>query len=142
MSNRGKNEGMRVLDDFVCEAIGGPDVPRAEEPASRSHVMNVASLDPHEVEEDRQRQVRELSADSGEKWLVEYGPGSFGCHELLDRTAMVADILEEHILTHPACVARSAWYLLAEQAAVALRELYQQVGAEHLMAEKPNREGS
>jgi hypothetical protein len=31
MSNTGKNEGFRVLDDFVCEAVHGPDVPRADE---------------------------------------------------------------------------------------------------------------
>ena len=31
MSNNGKNEGFRVLDDFVCEAMHGPDVPRADE---------------------------------------------------------------------------------------------------------------
>ena len=39
---------------------------------------------------------------------------------------------ERHLLSHPACVANPAWYFLAEQAAAALRELYQQVGAQHL----------
>jgi hypothetical protein len=94
--------------------------------------MNLESLNPHEVEQDRQRQERELAAESGEDWVEEYQPGSAGCHELLDRTALIADLLERHILAHPACIARSEWYLLAEQAAAALRELYQQVGAEHL----------
>jgi hypothetical protein len=32
-------------------------------------------------------------------------------------------------------VANPEWYLLAEQAAAALRELYQRIGAEHLEAE-------
>jgi len=31
MSNSGKNEGFRVLEDFVCEAVQSPDVPRADE---------------------------------------------------------------------------------------------------------------
>jgi hypothetical protein len=97
--------------------------------------MSVPSLDPREVELDRQRQVDELAATSGEGWAEGYRPGSAGCHELLDRTALFADMLQRHLLAHPACLARPAWYLLAEQAAAALCELYQQVGAEHLAAE-------
>jgi hypothetical protein len=76
--------------------------------------------------------VQQLAAESGQEWEEAYLPGSAGCHELLDRTALVADLLERHILAHPACVARSEWYSLAEQASAALRALYQQVGAEHL----------
>jgi hypothetical protein len=102
--------------------------------------MNVESPSPAEVEQDRQRHARELSAESGGKWVEDYRPGSAGCHELLDRAALVADMLERHILAHPACVARPDWYLLAEQAAAALRALYQQVGAEHLTVEDPGPE--
>ena len=61
------------------------------------------------------------------------------CHELLDRTALLSDLLERHLLGHPACVANPGWYRLAEQAAAALRELYQQVGAEHLAGDTPDR---
>jgi hypothetical protein len=103
--------------------------------------MSVDSLSPCEVEQDRQRQARELSAESGQRWEEEYRPGSAGCHELLDRAALVADMLERHVLVHPACIARPEWYLLAEQAAAALRELYQQVGAEHLAHEDPGTDG-
>jgi len=60
------------------------------------------------------------------------GPGSFGCHELLDRTAMLGDSVEEYILDHPSCVQNPEWYALADQAVTALRELYQRIGAEHL----------
>ncbi len=94
--------------------------------------MNVENLSPQNVEQDRQKQARELAADSGEDWAKEYQPGSAGCHELLDRTALLTDMLERHLRSHPACIARPEWYLLAEQAAAALRELYQQIGAEHL----------
>ena len=95
--------------------------------------MNPMNLS--EVEQDRQQQASELAADSGEDWADGYRPGTFGCHELLDRTAVLVDMLEQHVQTHPACVANAEWFLLAEQAATALRELYQQVGAEHLTAE-------
>ncbi len=88
-----------------------------------------------EIEKERQRQAAELTADCGGAWADEYRPGTPGCHELLDRTALLSDMLERHLLTHPACVANPAWFQLAEQAAAALRELYQQVGDEHLAAE-------
>jgi hypothetical protein len=94
--------------------------------------MSVEILNACEVEQDRQRQVAELAAESGPDWVDGYQPGSAGCHELLDRTALLADMLERHVLEHPACVARAEWYRLAEQAAAALHELYQQIGAEHL----------
>ncbi len=102
--------------------------------------MNVESLSPEEIEQDRQKQAGELAADSGEDWAKEYQPGSAGCHELLDRTALLTDMLERHLLSHPACIARREWYLLAEQATAALRELYQQIGAEHLAADASDRQ--
>jgi len=100
--------------------------------------MNIESLSPSEVERDRQRLAQELAAESGEDWAEGYRPGSAGCHELLDRTALLTDMLERYLLAHPACVARPEWYLLTEQAAAALRELYQRVGAEHLTVDQPN----
>src|SRR5262245_55083646 len=63
-------------------------------------------------------------------------PGSFGCHELLDRVLLVGDLAEGQILDHPSCVLNEEWYRLALQAVEALRELYQRVGAEHLASEK------
>jgi hypothetical protein len=102
--------------------------------------MNLETLNTDKVEQDRQRQARELAVESGEQWVEEYQPGSAGCHELLDRAALMGDMLERHILAHPACVARSEWYRLAEQAAAALRELYQRVGAEHLARENAHAE--
>ena len=100
--------------------------------------MSVPSLNDREVEQDRQKQIHELAAESGAGWAECYRPGSAGCHELLDRTALLADMLERHVVAHPACVASPEWYRLAQQAAAALHELYQQVGAEHLAAPEPN----
>ena len=95
------------------------------------------NVHPDEVEQDRLNQASELATDSGPGWADGYRPGSFGCHELLDRTALLTDLLERQILAHPACVANAEWYALAEQAAAALNELYQRVGAEHLASEGP-----
>src|SRR5262245_15142516 len=98
--------------------------------------MTVPSVSTPEVEQDRLRQAGELAAESGEGWADGYRPGSPGCHELLDRASLLSDMLERHLLGHPACLANPQWYALAEQAAAALRELYQHVGAEHLGAER------
>ena len=97
--------------------------------------MNDATIAEIDVEQDRQRLIAEMVADSGSDWVREFLPGSAGCHELLDRAAMFADMIEKHLASHPACLANAEWYQLAEQAAAALRELYQRVGAEHLAAE-------
>lgn len=94
--------------------------------------MGKQSIKVFDREQERQRLAEDLSADQGPDWVEQYKPGAFGCHELLDRTALVADLVEQYILTHPACVQNKDWYALAEQAVVTLRELYQQIGAEHL----------
>ena len=84
------------------------------------------------IEQGRQAQITTLVADYGDDWANGYLPGTNGCHELLDRTSIIGDMLESHILEHPACIANPEWYQLAEQATTLLRELYQRVGAEHL----------
>jgi hypothetical protein len=96
--------------------------------------MTFPQLHPDELERDRLREAEELAAD-GPGWADGYRPGTFGCHELLDRTALLAELLERQLMTHPACVANAEWYRLAGQAAAALHELYQRVGAAHLSEE-------
>jgi len=83
-------------------------------------------------EEERQQLIEELVADQGSDWAEQHKPGSFGCHELLDRTALVVDILERYLLRHPACAQNKEWFELAEQAASALHALYQRIGEAHL----------
>lgn len=87
------------------------------------------ALDP---EHERQQLIEEMTAEYGSDWLEQYKPGSFGCHELLDRTSLVADTVEQYVLSHPACAQNPDWYALAEKAVTALRELYQRVGETHL----------
>jgi len=94
--------------------------------------MSARTAKARDTEHERQQRAAELSAEHGPTWLEQYKPGSFGCHELLDRTSLLADTVEQYVLAHPGCVQNRQWYALAEQAVAALRELYQRIGAEHL----------
>jgi len=82
-------------------------------------------------ERERRRRVAELAENNGSDWMAAFAPGSFGCHELLDRTNLVGDLLEEQVLNHPACVANPEWYAHAATAVTILRDLYQHIGASH-----------
>jgi hypothetical protein len=99
--------------------------------------MNLIDNSTIETEQDRQRLIRELVDDHGPQWADEFKPGSFGCHELLDRTSMLVDLVEREIASHPACVMNPGWYQLAQQAVGLLAELYQRVGAAHAETESP-----
>jgi hypothetical protein len=85
-----------------------------------------------ETENERQKLIDEMAAENGPEWEAQYQPGSLGCHELLDRTCLLADQIETTILSHPSCLRNPEWYALASRAVENLRELYQRVGAEHL----------
>ncbi len=98
--------------------------------------MSASVFEPQEIEQDRQRRAREMAADQGEGWAQGRRPGSVSCHELLDRAALLAGLVDRYLLSYPACVASPERYRLAEQAARALSELDQRVGAQHLSAEE------
>ena len=85
-----------------------------------------------DLKDERRRLIEEMVAEHGPEWSKPYQPGTFGCHELLDRTSVVADMVERDILSHPACVQNQGWFALAEKAVSALQELYQQIGKAHL----------
>jgi hypothetical protein len=97
--------------------------------------MNTPTAKVADAERDRLEIIQEMVADRGPHWVDGYKPGSLGCHELLDRTAMLADMVEQFVLAHPSCALKAEWYALAEQATACLRDLYQRVGAEHLNSE-------
>ena len=94
--------------------------------------MGKPALTAPDTEHERQQLLDALVADHGPRWAEQYEAGSFGCHELLDLTALAADIVERYVRTHPACVQNREWFALAEQAVAALQELYQRIGATHL----------
>ena len=87
------------------------------------------ALDP---EQERQQLMEEMATEYGVDWIERYKSGSFGCHELLDRTSVVADTVERYVLSHPACVQNQDWFALAEKAVATLWELYQRIGEAHL----------
>ena len=96
--------------------------------------MSTANLS-SEVEQVREKLAADFAAEEGKDWAEPFRPGTFGCHELLDRTAMFAQLVEVQIQSHPACVANTEWFATAERAVAALNHLYQQIGAEHMQAE-------
>jgi hypothetical protein len=87
-----------------------------------------------EVEQLRQHYIHECENDTvtDGDWKELSKPGSFGCHELLDRTSIAMSGLERDILSHPACLQNKEWFELAHTAVEALNNLYQKVGAAHL----------
>jgi hypothetical protein len=94
--------------------------------------MNLHIGKASDLEREWQRRIEELITEHGPQWFEPYKPGSFGCHELLDRTSMAGDMVEQYILSHPACAQNQDWFALADQAVSALRELYQRIGEAHL----------
>jgi hypothetical protein len=94
-----------------------------------------------DTEQERQQQLEEMLAEHEPHWLDQFKPGSFGCHELLDRTMLAANLVEEYVRSHPACVQNQEWFALAEQAMAALWELYQRIGSEHLDERSPAASG-
>ncbi len=67
--------------------------------------MNNSTQDAPSLDVERQRQeaITELAAELGPNWAEQYAPGTFGCHELLDRALLAAETVEESVLAHPAC---------------------------------------
>jgi hypothetical protein len=99
--------------------------------------MDNSTAGRHKAEQARLESVTELNTELCADWAEAYQPGTFGCHELVDRTLFVGDMVEQYVLSHPACVANGEWYTLAHQATTALRELYQRIGAAHVDADPP-----
>ena len=100
--------------------------------------MNSRGEPKAEVESLRQELMAEFEAEQGEDWQSLNAPGTYGCHELLDRTYLVSNMVESYVLTHPACVQNPQWFALAQRASDALQDLYQRISAEHLDADSPS----
>lgn len=100
--------------------------------------MCIAVRSLQDAESQRQQALLDLQSESGRSCLDEFSPGTFGCHELWDRTHLIADLIEKSLLAHPACIQSQEWYQLAYEASAALQELYQRVGAGHLARPEPS----
>ena len=92
--------------------------------------MNTTTTAVDAIESARQEYAEENAAE-GEP-CDQAIPGSYACHALLDRTAMLMTTLERYILEHPACLNNKEWFAMAYKAVDLLNELYQKIGGEHL----------
>lgn len=52
----------------------------------------------------------------------------FHYHEALDRSSIVLDILDRHLIQHPVCKLDKEVAILIEEAAVKIHEAYQLIG--------------
>ena len=78
---------------------------------------------------------RSEKQDSSDTLLADtarYAPGSFGCHEALHMSLVLATMVDRDLADHPAIESRPEWKALADRAMEALNELYQVIGREHL----------
>lgn len=87
-------------------------------------------------EDYRAELLKELDSELGGNWREEYKAGTFGCHELLDRSMLMATMVEEDLLHHPACILQPDLFAEAEKAVELLHAFYQKVGARHLPDEQ------
>ncbi|WP_439597518.1 hypothetical protein [Falsiroseomonas sp.] len=61
-----------------------------------------------------------------------FAPGTYGCHEALHMAHVLAELVDDRLCGHPAVRLVPEWKALADQAATALQDLYQAIGARHL----------
>jgi hypothetical protein len=81
------------------------------------------------LEVDRKQKLAEAREDLALGTVEErYGPGSFGYHELLDRTFLLMDNWESFIATHQATLLDPERYRKAREIADAMADFYQLVG--------------
>ena len=85
-----------------------------------------------ELEDDRRNRLDEAACDQEGSIADVYRPGTFGCHELLDRLSTIARFLDNSPLSHPALLLEPVWYATANRAVDLLNDLYQHFGAKHL----------
>jgi len=93
----------------------------------------IVEEDMDQVEQERREDLLDAKAIYGD--LEEkFAPGSFGCHELLDRLSVVTSIWNERIIASPATIIDPEFYKEAREIANAISKLYQKVGTRHLDA--------
>ncbi len=97
--------------------------------------MNHESNDIRGSEAERLRRVKQQVEEAGAGWSEPYKPGTFGCHEVLDRTSTLADQVERLVVDHPSILLDPEWFALADTALTALNDLY------HGSAYAPRRRG-
>lgn len=98
-----------------------------------------------EIEEDRQKALASIEEEYKDspregEWRRLFLPGSYGCHELLDRVNICSTFIDATLLGHPSCILQPEWFATASKIIAMLEELYQQVGQIHLSTPAPKEE--
>ncbi|HVK90939.1 MAG TPA: hypothetical protein VM468_05960 [Mycoplana sp.] len=85
-----------------------------------------------ELEDERLKLVAELARvkqTTTAVLLARNAPGSIGCHEATHTASIVLDLLDQHLLHHPAIAGNPEWFRYASHASEALFNLYQSMGS-------------
>jgi len=88
-----------------------------------------------QIEAERIEQLeknRKSWAEQGIDLDQRFAPGSFGCHEIMHVSQMLAGLVEDQLCNHSAVLRDPRWFKLACQARDSLSRLYQEIGAVHL----------
>lgn len=88
-----------------------------------------------ELEDERMKHLAAIARDKGvavADLAARNGPGGLGCHEAMHTTSIVLDLVDQHLVHHPAIAANGEWFRLASRASEALFNLYQSMGSAHL----------
>ena len=79
-----------------------------------------------EIEEERLDLLAEY--DFNEPIDERFGPGTFGNHELLDRTYLMESSWRQFVLEHPTCFSDPGLFTQAKEIEARIADFYQAVG--------------
>lgn len=81
---------------------------------------------------ERLEENRKAWAENNVDLDERFGPGSFGCHEVMHVADILAGLVENQLCNHSAILRDPRWFRLAAEARDCLARLYQEIGAVHL----------
>lgn len=85
-----------------------------------------------ELEDERLKLLAELARvkqTTTAELLSRNAPGTRACHEATHTASIVLDLVDQHLLHHPAIAANPEWFRHASRASEALFNLYQSMGS-------------
>ncbi|MDF1634883.1 hypothetical protein [Mycoplana sp. MJR14] len=88
-----------------------------------------------ELEDERLKVLAELARlkeTTTAEISTRNAPGTRSCHEATHTASIVLDLVDQHLLHHPAIAANPEWFRHASKASEALFNLYQSMGAAQL----------
>ena len=98
----------------------------------------MTSIDPKEVEEDRQRILALANENfNGEAEVHRrFDPGTHGSHEAADRTFIMIENIESYILNHPTVAMNKECFRMVHEAHQLLYEVYNNIACADFPDEK------